>query len=829
MKTLFTFLSLLIFSTATLFAKDTGSLKGKVLDSDGQPLPFANVLLYKAQDSSLVKAAYSDDNGEFFLTPLPAGAFWLKVSFSGLTTYESQVFTLTDGETKEMQVVKLEEMASEMETVNITAKKPLVQVEPDKTVFNVAENPIGIGTDAFELLKKAPGVIVDNSDNITLMGKQGVIIYINGKRSYLGIADLANLLKSIQSNDVEAIEIITNPSSKYDAEGNAGIINIRMKKDKNLGANGSLNLGYGIGRFNKFNGSLSGNYRNKKLNAFGSYSSGAGRRWNFFDFWRVQEVAPDSFRAYDLYSNMYNNYMNHNARAGVDFFISKKHTVGILASGFFNDSEGSALSQTEIMEWPSREGIGILESNTTSEGVNRNYDFNVNYAFQGDEGETWNVDLDYGLFRNTNDSYIPNRYLDFNTREFLFENNYFNDTRTSIDIYSVKADHERTLWKGKLGVGVKAAYVQTGNTLEFLDEQGDQRVFVDSLSNTFDYTENVNAAYVNYQRQIKKLGFQAGLRVEQTNSLGLLTSTQVTDFNRVERHYLNFFPSGGVTYNLNRKNMLRLTYSRRIDRPRYQALNPFLFRLSDIAFRQGNPFIQPQYTHNVELNHTFNYTLNTSLSYSQTEDFFSEVTFPLAGDANFITTANLDFQKVITLNVGYPFSVTDWWSFYVNGTVYNLRQKGTFYRDDSTLASFGELPQDVTFDFNRTIGSFYGQTTITLPKNINIQASGYYNTPGVWGANFLTREFWGTEVGALWKFMDDRASLKLAVSDPFRSQIWRAVQEQDQQGYISDGEGGYESRQFRVNFTYNFGSSTVKAARKRKTGMESEKDRAGGS
>ena len=828
MKTIFTYLSLLILSFGLLGARDTGVVKGLIQDSDGEPLPFATVILNNVADSSMVKAAYSDESGEFILTPVPAGEFWLKVTFTGMETYESAPFTLSAGQTLELPLINLAEQSSELETVNIRAKKPLVQVEPDKTVFNVSENPIGIGTDAFELLKKAPGVIVDNSDAITLMGKNGVLVFIDGKRSYLSTADLANLLKTIQSNEVESIEIITNPSSKYDAEGNAGVINIKMKKDLSLGANGSVNLGYAIGKFNKFNGSVSGNYRNKKINTFGSYSAGAGRRYNWMEFWRVQGDTTGQLSSYALRTNMYNNYQNHNLRGGVDYFIDGKHTIGILASGVLSTRDGSNLSQTDIALYPQGDPVSLMISNGNSEADNANYNLNVNYAFDGGEGSTWNIDADYGYFKNSNDSYIPNDFQNPLTGETQFEDNFFNFADTKIDIYTFKVDHERNLLKGKLGAGVKFAYVTTDNQLSFYNEINDQPVYVPERSNLFTYTENVNAGYVNYKKQIKKWGLQAGLRVEQTNSLAELTAEQNNDFPRVERNYLNWFPSAGATYNLNQKNMLRLTYSRRIDRPRYQALNPFLYQLTSLAYRAGNPFIQPQYTHNVEITHTFKYTLNTSLSYSHTQDFFSEVTLPLTGGANFLTTANLDFQQVITLNVGYPFSVTDWWSFYVNGTVYNKRQKGRFQEGDTILAQFGDILQSTTFDFNQTVGSFYGQTTVTLPKNIQIQASGYYNTPGIWGANFLTREFWGTEAGILWRFLDEKASLKLAVSDPFLSQVWRANQVLEEGNFSSDGMGGYESRQFRVNFTYNFGSSTVKSSRKRKTGLDDEKDRANG-
>ncbi len=812
------FLTLLLLSLFVLpfhsqAQTDAGLVKGIVKDMDGEALPFATALLLNKADSSIAKAGYTNEKGVFNLYPVPGGEYFLKVTYTSMAPYSSEVFALKEGEEKEIPPVILAASGSELETVNIQAQKPLITIKPDMTVFNVSSSVNAIGSDALELLRKAPGVIVDNNDNIILQGKNGVRIYLDGKPSPLSASDLAAMLRGMQSSQIESIEIITNPSAKYDAEGNAGIINIVMKKDKSLGANANLDLGYGVQRYSKYNGSLSANYRSRKVNVFGTIGGNTGLRYNFLDFYRIQDST-----VYDQRTDMINDATNYNGKFGADFFVSDKSTVGFMANGFLADGTWSSVSTTQIRDQGTDTLQGVLSALSDSEQSRLNSNFNLNYGFDDKEkGTSLNIDADYGFFNLENTAFQPNTYFNEDLSVVTGEAIFTTIAPTKIDLATFKVDYERNLLKGKLGMGAKVSYVKTSNDFQFFDRFGGMDTLNLDLSNQFDYTENVNAVYATWQRQYGKWGVSGGLRAEQTNSLGVLTSTQVTGNDTVDRQYLNLFPSGGLTYQANRKNLLRLNYSRRIDRPRYENLNPFLNRLNELSYRQGNPFLQPQYSNILELTHVLNYRISTSLKYSYTTDLMTQITDTIEGSRTYMTTLNLASQEVISLYFSLPQSITKWWSTFTNTGVYRTRNVGDF-------SEAGEVGKAI--DFSRITWSIYHQSTFQLPKDFSFELSGFFNSPSIWGANFRNRSFGGMDVGARKRFLDGRGSLKVSVSDFLYTMQWRGIQEYG--GLYFDASGGWESRQFKVNLTYLFGNDKVKKARKRDTGLDDEKGRAGG-
>lgn len=804
MKTLFTlFLSLICL---TSMAQNPGVVRGTVQDQEGEMLEFATVLLMNGADSSLVKGGYSNQNGEYILTPIAAGSYFVQVQFTGLNSFQTEKFDLAEGQDYTLPRISL--TSTELEEVKITAQKPILTVKPDMTIFNVDASTNAIGTDGLELLRKAPGVVVDNNENIILQGKNGVRVYIDGKPSPLSSEDLANMLKTMQSSQIEAIEIITNPGAKFDAEGNAGIINIRLKKDKNIGANGNIDLGYGIQRFAKYNGSVSANYRNKKLNVFGSLGGNTGIRYTFLNFYRAQN---ETF--YDQDTDLFIDQDNLNGKLGLDLFLSKKSTLGFLANGFFNRNDITSQSNTYIGPEASGDTLSVLQATSLNEDAGNNGNFNVNYRYDDGEGVTWNVDADYGVYNLSKSAFQPNTYYDSNFENILGTSVFTTVAPTDIDIYSLKFDHERPLGKGKLGFGAKASYVITDNDFQFYDRVNNEDTLNLGRSNRFEYTENVNAVYATYSQKINKWGITAGLRAEQTNSIGELTSIQVTGNDTVQRNYLNLFPSGGITYTPNFKHMYRLNYSRRIDRPRYQDLNPFVQQIDELSYRQGNPFLLPQYTHNVELSHIYKYRLTTSVKYSHTTDLMTQITDTIEGSRSFIMTDNLSSQDVVGVFVSLPQSVTKWWTTFTN--------MGLTYTHN-----FADYGPGKEIDFGRVTYNVYHQSTFNLPKDFSLEISGFYNSPSIWGANFRTRRFWGVDAGVRKKFLDGRGNIKMAVSDIFYTMQWQGIQEFG--GLFFDASGGWESRQFKVSASYLFGKDTVKSARRRKTGLEDESGRVGG-
>lgn len=801
------FLILLISFSGTFAQNDLGVVRGNVKDADGEALPFATVMLMSAQDSSLAKAGYTNESGDFALTPVDAGEYFLKVTYTSMAPYASEIFPVSEGQKYEAPGIVLQTSDAELDAVKITAQKPLITIKPDMTVFNVQASTNAIGSDGLELLRKAPGVMVDNNDNIILQGKSGVRIYIDGKPSPLTTADLAAMLKTMQSSQIEAIEIITNPGAKYDAEGNAGIINIRLVKDKSLGTNGNLDLGYGIGRYSKYNGSISANHRNKKVNVFGSLGGNTGRWFNFMNFYRIQNET-----VFDQESETIRDGYNVNAKVGADFFVSEKSTIGVLANGFNWDGAWNNTATTDIRDEATMEPISTLQALSSNDVKRQNLNANLNYRYDDKKGQTWNIDADYGFFNLSSDAYQPNYYYNPDG-SLLSESIFSTNAPTSIDIATLKFDHERNIGKGKFGFGAKSSYVMTDNDFQFYDRVNEADTLNLDRSNRFEYTENINAAYVNYKRQMGKWGISVGLRGEQTNSLGELTSAQVTGNDTVKRNYFNLFPSGGLTYQQSQNHMFRMNYSRRIDRPRYQDLNPFSNRLDELTYQQGNPFLRPQYTNALELTHVYKYRYSTSLKYSYTVDMMTQITDTTEETRSFITNENLASQEVISLYVSAPASITKWWSTFTNAGVFRTRNQ----------ANYGVGKE---IDLAQVSFNIYHQSTFKLPKDFSFEVSGFYNSPGIWGANFNNREFWGVDVGARKKILDGKGNVKVALSDVFYSMQWRGIQEYG--GLYMDASGGWESRQLKFSFSYLFGNDQVKASRRRKTGLEDESGRAGG-
>ncbi len=783
------------------------SLEGMVQDTGGEAVPFANAVLYQQADSQMVKAEVTDMDGHFQLMNIPAGTYRLEVSFVGFSDYVSDNIILGEKEKRSLPLITMATDENVLDAVEIVSERSLIEIQPDKTVFNVDGSANATGNTALELLRKAPGVMVDNNDNIVLMGKSGTVVYIDGKPSPLSGADLAAFLNALRSEEIDAIEIITNPSAKYDAEGDAGIINIRLKKNKAFGTNANINLGYNQGFYAKYNGSLNVNYRNKFMNVFGGYNFNVGTWRNTMDIYRIQ-----SGQIFDASSVRTASGPFNGLKFGTDFFVGDKSTIGFLVNGGKNVNNWNSLGVTPIYDLASGEQLTTLRAISDNDGYYFNSNYNMNYRYDDKNGITWNADVDFGQFEITNDTYQPNYYVDPLADTVTAANIFTFTAPTNIDIYSAKLDHERPFLGGKLGLGVKSNYVTTNNTYTFYEVIDNEEILDPDRSNNFVYQENVQAAYFSFVRDIKKFGINLGLRVEQTHSIGTLTSQQDLENDEVERKYTDFFPSGGLTYKLNDKNQLRLNYSRRIQRPNYDALNPFEFKMDELTYRRGNPFLQPQYTNSVQLTHTFAYMLNTSLNYSYTRDFFSPLSDTTEGTRTYLETVNLGYQRNIGLNISAPFSPVKWWSTYTNLGVYNLENGG-------------QLDDGRDIKINVTSFNVYHQSTFNVGPKTSLEVSGWFGSPSVWGAVFQTEANWSMDIGVQQKLLKDRGNLKLAFTDVFHTAPWDAIQELP--GLYMDLAGGWESQQIRLTFSYILGNQQVKAARNRKTGIEDASGRVG--
>jgi iron complex outermembrane receptor protein len=809
MRRILSLLGVFIFCAFTSMAQD---IQGIVKDADGKSIANASVSLLSAKDSSVVKLAVTDQSGTYQFKNIKDGRYMTNISFVGYKASYSPVFEVSGNGEVNVASVTLTKLSGDLKNVTVTAQKPVIEVRADKTILNIENSINAVGNDALELLRKSPGVLVDKDDNISLAGKNGVKIYVDGKPSPLTGTDLSYYLKSLQSSQIEAIEIITNPSAKYEAEGNAGIINIRLKKNKTFGTNGSVNAGYNIGIYPKYNAGFSLNHRDKKVNIFGNYNYNKNRNEGFMHIYRIQLDT-----VFDQHSSMTFSNISHNFKAGMDYFINNRNTIGVMVNGNLANPHFANQSRTTITYQPTGVVDRILTADNKSVSNRDNVNGNLNYRFADTSGHELNVDADYGYYKIKSDQYQPNFYYDPTGTDLESQFIYNMIAPTKIDIYSTKVDYEQNFKKGRLGIGGKVSYVKTTNNFDRYNVYSNGK-FLDTLrSNDFDYKENINALYVNYNRQFKTIMIQAGVRVENTHSEGVsngyswISNGYVPYDSIFKRNYTDFFPSAAITFNKNPKDQWGISYSRRIDRPAYQDLNPFEFKLDEYTFQKGNTQLRPQYTHSVAVTNTLNYKLTTKLSYSHVDDVFSQIIDTAEKSKTFITKKNLATQDIVSLNISMPWQ-HKWYSIFANVNSYYSHFK----------ANFGE---GRTVDLDVYAVNVYAQQTFKLTKTTTAELSGFYSSPSIWQGTFKSGQIWSVDMGLQQTLLKGKATAKATVTDVFQTLRWSGVS--NFAGQYMKVNGGNESRQLRFSFIYRFGSTEVKAARQRKTSAEDESQRVG--
>jgi len=802
------------------FGLNAQKINGLVKQPDGKAAEFATVTLHKSADSTLVKGAITGTDGAYEMSGVAAGRYFLKSNLIGTGDASSPVFDY-DGGDKTADPISLQAAANTLAQVNIVARRPPVEVKADKTILNVEGTLNSTGLNALELLRKAPGVTVDNNENVNLRGKNAVKVMIDGRDVPLDGKDLAALLKGTQANDIANIEIIANPSAKYDAAGNAGIINIRLKKNKALGTNGNVGAELIYGETFKTGGNLSLNHRGKGFNLFGSANGHYGDWHNHQNFRReqLQSTNPttgvEDWRVFDqknkeISQNRYQGY-----RAGADWFVNSKHTVGVLVNGSLDPGNWSSSSVAKISDRPTpdRTDSLLIASNRVDQHRN-NVNFNLNYRFADTSGRSFNVDLDRGMYRIQGQSFQPNFYRKADSGELIRERTYRNNTPTDINIMTAKADYEQRLWKGSLGLGVKISDIETSNTFDFFNVQDGAAVKDETRSNTIDYTERTNAGYVNYNRMFgKKLNVQAGLRLENTDYEGIGKDTTFTN------NYTELFPSAAVTYTFTEKIGLNATYSRRIDRPSYQDLNPFENKLDELTYQKGNTMLRPQFTNSFEISPTYGGYPVLTLGYSHTKDVFTQVLKRDTRDtrATFITQENLADQKNFTLSLNAPTPIAKWWEGFVSLTGF----RSHFTADFSTPESPNFVVDQAFVAFNA-----YSEQTIKLPKGFSVQVSGWFNSRSFWGT-LRSAPQGAMDIGIQKKVLDGKGEVRIRFGDVLHTAGWKG-ENLFTPGLMMTAQGRWESRTVTANFSYRFGSAEIKAARQRKTGLEDEKNRVKG-
>ncbi|MEO7961278.1 MAG: outer membrane beta-barrel protein, partial [Ginsengibacter sp.] len=788
-----------------------GRIDGTITDGGDQKIiDAATVSLFELKDSSLVKTSLTDKKGHFTFENLSFGKYFIMATSVGhLRTY-SAALDVNSGGSISAGILKLRNEAKTLQAVTVAGvvKKPFIERKIDRTVINVDASITNAGTTALEVLEKAPGVTVDKDGNVSLKGKPGVMIMLDGKPSYLSGQELANLLKNMPSSSIDQIEIMTNPSSKYDAAGNSGIINIKTKKNKIRGLNGSLSAGVMQSRYTKTNNSLNVNFRNGKFNLFGNTSYSLWQGYNTLGIVRnFKNLSTKELETvFDQESFMRHRSMFENLKVGMDYYATKKTTLGIVLSGYINNNKNTG-ENTTLLKNPEDFVDSLVTASNLTDRHADNFGVNLNLRHEFDTtGKEFTADMDYLTYNQSSDQLFDNYFYNPDFTERRPATFLRGTLPAKVNIYSAKSDFVFPLKKGaKLEAGIKSSYVVTDNDALYENKTPGGYATDEGKTNHFIYKENINAGYLNYNRQIKKWGIQAGLRAENTNARGHQQGNSSRPDSSFTKEYTNLFPTAYVSFSADKKNTFSLNYGRRIDRPAYQDLNPFYYFLDEYTYEVGNTLLQPQFTDNIELSHTYNGFLTTTINYSKTSDVFADVLKQINSERKtFLTKENIASKTNFGLAVSANFPVTKFWNTNIYSNVTHDNYQGALNQGFLNV-------NNVTFLSNLN-------NQFKFQKGWSAELSGFYRTKGIEG-QMVINPMWRADAGVQKQILKNKGSIKLSIRDIFQSQQFKGnVVYEDIDVHLRNTR---DSRTVSLNFSYRFGKP-IKNQRQRKTGGASD-------
>lgn len=794
------FLFFCYFNCANVFAQSDQTISGLVVMVDGSPLEYASVALQNSEGKG-IKGVLTDSLGRFSFSSVSKGSYKVKISNMGYVAHTSDVFHISE-QSRNMHLgkMKLVEDAQTLNAVNISVQKKVIEQGLDKMTINVENSILSEGNTALELLQRVPGVKVDDEGKISLKGRPGVNVMINGKLTYLSPAELGVLLKGTNSSSVSKMEIMANPSSKFDAAGNAGIINIVMKKNQMKGFNGAVTVNGGAGRNARYGTGFNLNYRNGGVNVFGSYNYAYRGETEYLDFTRRFYQSGQITENYDRISNQHtetNEPLNtNNFRLGADFDLSKSNTIGFLINGnvgkYLHDSKTS-----NVLRDFAGQTINDLKTSNYDQQNWKNITYNLNYAHKfAKDGRTLSADLDYA-----SNSFTSNLNLETFTQPNTNSPIAISTKRkgyvpAKTDVYVAKVDFVDTWTKDlKFEMGLKSSKITSDNNLVYQNLEGGNYVYDAASSNYFKYDEQIHAGYVNLSQEFKTFSLQLGLRGEYTNTVG----NQITTNIKFKRDYFQLFPNLALSKKFSENNQLQFAFSRRVQRPDYGDLNPFRVFRDPLLYYEGNPNLRPELTQNFVISHILRGKFTTSINYSHTKDVITWVT----GQIDNINTTFESPQNLKSLtNYGISFtgqmSYFPWWSATNFANVFRNE-----YQGDGAIGEFKN--SRVSFSAN-------SQNSFKAGKGYSFELNAYFNSASVYG--FAEEQSYHSLSAAFQKTLfKDKASLKLLFNDIFQSSQYKQItryQNIDMFSHVN-----VDGRRLILSFSYRFGNQSATKERKR--------------
>ncbi len=809
MKNLLTALVCLLISGFA--SAQNGKISGQILNSENQPIDAVLVSLLSSNDNSLVKTAFSEPDGTFAFTNLLDNSYVIFIDNEGSKSFRSEPILINQNSYSQ-PVIKLESTINNLEEVVVEKKKAFVENKIDRTVVNVDAMISAAGSDAMDVLEKSPGIIVDQNGTITFKGKSGVSVFIDDKPTYLSGAELEAYLKSLPASTLSQIELMTNPPAKYDAAGGGGVINIKTKKSKAKGFNGSVTSRFSHGKKFINRDGLNLNYTDGKIRAYGNISFASQE--NITDLYIFRRYKNEDQTVKTLFHQntiLKGKNTNANAKIGLDYYVSDKTTLGISLNGFtrsgYNKSDGSSVLTN---------AAAVLDSTIVADNKQdnnfRNGGITLNYSREFDEGKKLTADVDYLTYSNrTLQSFRNYIYQPDNSLSSSDEST--GKLPSKISIYSFKTDYFQPLKnEGSIEGGYKVSYSKTDNVAEYADIINGTPIPNYDTSNHFKYDEVIQAAYINYNKNFKRFSFQTGLRFENTLSKGNQLGNIMKPSSRFKRDYGNIFPTVYVMYKLDSigNNQLVANYGKRINRPYYQDLNPFLSPLDRFTFYSGNPYLSPSFSHNLELSYRYKGNFSATLSYGQSSDDINE-TIEINDEIYYSRPGNIGKSKFLSFTTNTDLEITKWFSSSLYTELTYSDYQSELYTEG--LHSFG------TFFF------FASNNRFKMNKSWSAEIGGRYGTKVI-SSQFEIGARGSINIGVQKKILKDRGTLRLNVNDVVYSNITNGIIN-NLKNTDASWKNKPDTRFVALTFTYSFGKM-FQAKSQERSGAETEQSRVKG-
>lgn len=774
-------------------AAATGIVSGRLSDAaNNQPLQFATVSLIKKSDNLAAKSILTDMQGNFKLDHLPDGFYLLKATYVGYITYTKDSILITSKrKLHQLAPIKMKVAKGLLKEVSIKALRNAIQLGVDRKVFSVDQSLVSQGGSATDLLGNVPSIQVDVDGNINLRGSSNVRVLINGKPSALTGGNVTDILQSIPASAIEKIEVITNPSSKYDPEGQTGIINIVLKKNARLGYNGSAS--FSAGNQHTYNGNLNLAYQNKKINIYGNYSyRTADRDGNGYTNKTTFDPLNGPIYQNQIADQTY-NYVSHNIRAGIDINLDPKTTLGFSGNINLRNRVRAAFGDTKTFN-----STGVLtqltsQNDRTYNTGNRNLDFSTDFDHKyKKEGRELTANIGYSNGNEGNNEYQHNIFNYYTPPAFRQHLQTNVNLETGYEL-NLQADYTTPLGhNNKLDAGYRSTFSQNdnGNDIDSLDNHS---VYVPDgdLTNHFLYQEQVHAVYSTYQQQFGQYGIQGGLRIEDARIHTLLRDNN----ERHEQDYFRVYPSIFLSDKLGDNQSLQLSYTRRVSRPRDHQISPFLDKSDPFSYQQGNPNLKPEDTHSFELSY-INYwktlTLTSSVYYRLTNDNIQHIRTPidtavtLSHYENIKSAENSGFELIARINPTQNFDLTG------NVNIYYSHLQGD--------ADF-DLPSSSGLAWNANLTANFKPV-----KKLGIQLRGDYTAPELVSQG-RHRAMYGLDGGLRYE-ITKALNFSASIRDAFNSRKYGSITDYTtgQFPYHSESVRRFQTRSMIFTLSYHFGS-----------------------